>query len=48
MPENKENKELNNEELENINGGMKIVTIDDESEELSWWEKLLKIFFKTK
>ena len=39
-------KEIENEDLKNVNGGMKIVINDDNPEELSWWEKILKIFFK--
>ena len=46
MSDSKNKKELKDEELRNVSGGMKIVVKDDDSEELSWWEKLLKIFFK--
>lgn len=48
MSEEKDKKHLENEELENVNGGMKIVVIDDNPEELSWWEKFIKISFKHK
>ena len=48
MSDNRKETELKDEELENINGGMKIVYIDDDPEELSWWEKFLKILFKTR
>lgn len=41
-----EEKELKDEKLEDINGGMKIVVNDSDPEELSWWEKVLKIVFK--
>lgn len=41
-----EEKELKDEKLKDINGGMKIVTNDSNPEELSWWEKVLKIIFK--
>ena len=46
MSENQNGKALKDEELETVNGGMKIVVQDDDPEELSWWEKALKIFFK--
>lgn len=46
---NKENKkELSDDELKDVNGSMKIVVNDDNPDEMSWWEKVLKIFFKTK
>ena len=48
MSDNMKETELKDEELENINGGMKIVYNDDNPEELSWWEKFLKILFKTR
>lgn len=42
----KSKEELKDEKLDDINGGMKVVVIDDDPEELTWWEKFLKLFFK--
>ena len=39
-------KDLKDEELKIVNGGMKIVVNDSDPEQLSWWEKILKIIFK--
>ena len=39
--------ELTDDELAEVTGGMKVVVIDDDPEETSWWEKFLKLFFKT-
>ncbi len=46
MSDNNIKKELKDEEMRSVIGGMKVVVKDDDPEELSWWEKLLKIFFK--
>lgn len=46
MSDIKNKKELKDEELRNVSGGMKIVVKDDDPEELSWWEKFLKMMFK--
>lgn len=48
MADDKKGEELKDEELENVSAGMKIFVKDDDPEELSWWEKFLKLFFKTK
>ena len=48
MADNRKSKEMTDEELGDVNGGMKVVVIDDDPEEMSWWEKFLKLFFKTK
>ena len=48
MADNKNSEELKDEALENVSAGMKIVVKDDDPEELSWWEKFLKLLFKTK
>ena len=40
---------LNDEELTQVIGGdMKIVYQDPDPEEFSWWEKFLKLLFKTR
>lgn len=44
--DNGNKKELKDQELKDVNGGMKVVVIDEDPEELSWWEKFLKLFFK--
>lgn len=44
--DSKKGKKIKNEELKNINGGFKIKYNDDNPEELSLLEKILKIFFK--
>ena len=47
MSDNKNvKKELKDEDLEKVNGSMKIVVNDNNPDELSWWEKFLKLFFK--
>ena len=48
MADNKKSEELNEEELGAVSAGMKVLVKDDDPEELSWWEKFLKLFFKTK
>ena len=44
----KEIVKLKEEDLEKVNGSMKIFVRDIDPEELSWWEKILKVFFKKK
>ena len=43
---NKKLAELTEDELKQVSGGMKMIYDDDDPEECSWWEKVLKIFFK--
>ncbi len=43
---NKDTKVLNDNELKNVTGGMKVVV--EEKEELSWWETMVNFFFKIK
>ena len=38
--------ELTDKELEEVVGGMKMVYNDDNPDEFSWWEKVLKILLK--
>ncbi len=45
---NKDNRELNDNELETVNGGMKVVVEEPETEEESWWQTIVNFFFKTK
>ncbi len=44
----KNNKELKDNELEAVNGGMKVVAEEEKVEEQSWWITLVNFFFKTK
>ena len=39
-------KELSDEELKQVFGGFKVFYDDEDPEETTWWEKLLKIFNK--
>ena len=39
---------LSDEELEQVIGGMTVVYKDPDPEESSWWEKFLKLLFKTR
>lgn len=41
---NKEAKQLSDEELKTVNGGMKVVVAEEE--ESSWFQTLLNFFFK--
>lgn len=47
MSDNRKKRKLQEEEAEDVRGGMKIVYKDDDPEELSWWEKFLKVLFKS-
>ena len=39
---------LSDDELTQVIGGMKVVYQDPDPEESSWWEKFLKLLFKTR
>ncbi len=40
----KDYKAVNDEELEEINGGMKVV-VEETEEEAGWWETIVNAFF---
>lgn len=58
MKKNKNNKKINqfdkeaqfsDEEMENVNGGMKVVVVDDEEEEeKGWFRTFIDFFFKVR
>ena len=46
MADNENKQALTDEEMAAVNAGMKVVVIDDDPQEMSWWEKFLKLMFK--
>ena len=38
---------VNDNELEKVTGGMKVV-VEEKEEELSWWETMMNLLFKIK
>lgn len=42
---NKDTKVLNDNELKDVNGGMKIVIDEEKEEEYSWWKTIADFIF---